>query len=262
MAEVKDDIDLAELYYSTRDPALREELILRYTSLVHYVVGRLGITENTSSEYDDLVSQGVIGLIEAVDRYNPKFGTRLSTYATLKIRSKVLDYLRELDWLPRSARKRVRTVQDAMMQLESQLQRVPTDEELAEYLDMNMETLQQALVDSSHMMISLDEDGADSSSDENISLYEKLTDDQQENPMETYEAKDLQREMVSAIQTLSEREQLVLSLYYFEELTLKEIGETLGVSESRVSQIHGRAMISLKTMMTSSRRKPAGSLGN
>jgi RNA polymerase sigma factor for flagellar operon FliA len=244
----KSENELIEKFLATRDAETREELILRYVPLVHYVVGRLGVTQSGTPENEDLVSQGLLGLIEAVDHFNPAFGARLSTYATLKIRSKILDYLRELDWLPRTARQRVRAVQDAMNVLEGQLHRVPTDEELAKFLQLDIEALQQAQVDSSRMIVSLD-DGADED-DESGSWHERLIDERQENPSEEYENRDLQSKMVDAIKSLAEREQIVLSLYYFEELTFKEIGNVLGVTESRVCQIHGRAVTGLKAIMS------------
>jgi RNA polymerase sigma factor for flagellar operon FliA len=240
---------MIEEFVSTHDPALREGLILRYLPLVHYVVGRLGISQWNSSEYSDLVSQGILGLIEAVDRFDPAFGTRLSTYATFKIRSKVLDYLRDLDWLPRSTRQRVRAVQDAMSVLEGTLHRLPSDEELASFMNIEIESLQKTLVDSSRVVVSLDEEIKDAV-EGTVPMYEKLPDGQQPDPSDSFNDRDQRQEMIRAIKSLPEREQLILSLYYFEELTFKEIGRTLGISESRVCQVHGRAMISLKTALT------------
>lgn len=250
----KTDNELIEQYLVTQDPALREEVILRCVPLVHFVLGRLGVTHWTGIDYDDLVSQGLLGVIESVDRFDPSYGTRLSTFATFKIRGKVLDYLRGLDWLPRAARQRVRQVQEAIEVLEAQLRRLPTDEELAKFLNMEMETLQQTLLDSSRMVISLDEE-QDLEGEGNISLHERIIDEQQEDPSLLVENGELQGKLVDAIKELPERDQKVLSLYYFDELTFKEIGMVLGVSESRICQIHGRAVIALKALISDARQE-------
>jgi RNA polymerase sigma factor for flagellar operon FliA len=250
MEEQRAEVELIEQFLANRTPELREELIMRYVSLIHFVLGRLGFNPYGGIEYDDLASQGMLGLIEAVDHYDPAFGTRISTYATLKIRSKVLDYLRDLDWLPRVARQKVRSMQSAMVELEHKLHRIPTDEELASHLNMGLDELSQIQVDSSRVIISLDETTNKMGDDDaESSMHEWLMDEQQENPSEAFEEKDMQSRMVDAIKSLPEREQMVLSLYYFDELTFKEIGKTLDISESRVCQIHGRAVVSLQSLM-------------
>jgi RNA polymerase sigma factor FliA len=250
MEETRPEVELIEEFITTHSPELREELILRYVSLIHFVLGRLGFNPYGGIEYEDLASQGMLGLIEAVDHFDPSFGTRLSTYATLKIRSKVLDYLRELDWLPRIARQKVRSMQTAMGELEVKLHRIPTDDELASHLNLGLDELAHIQMDSSRVVISLDETtNKMGSEDSDSTMHEWLMDEQQENPSEAYEEKDNQANLIKAIKLLPEREQLVLSLYYFEELTFKEIGKTLEISESRVCQIHGRAVVSLQSLM-------------
>lgn len=249
MEQKRLETELIDEFLQTRSQMLREEIILRYVSLVHYVVGRLGISQLGGIDYEDLSSQGMLGLIDAVDHYDPTFGTRLSTYATLKIRSRLLDYLRELDWLPRTARQKVRMLQGAMTTLESQLLRLPTDEEVANYLSIDASDLQQIQMDSSRVIISLDEESDNGLEDGSGSMHEWLTDEKQENPLTLFEEKDLRSNLVEAIKLLTEREQIVLSLYYFDELTFKEIGKTLDISESRVCQIHGRAVIGLKSIL-------------
>ncbi len=249
MEDKRPETELIEEFLTTRSQVLREEIILRYVSLVHYMVGRLGISQIGGVDYEDLISQGMLGLIDAVDHFDPSFGTRLSTYATLKIRSRLLDYLRELDWLPRTARQKVRLLQGAVTALESQLLRLPTDEEVANYLSIDASDLQQIQMDSSRVIISLDEETDAGLDDGGGSMHEWLTDEKQENPQSLFEEKDLRESLANAIKSLSDREQLVLSLYYFEELTFKEIGKTLDISESRVCQIHGRAVIGLKALL-------------
>lgn len=260
MTTQRAEAELIDQFLATRDPALREEIILRSIPLVHFVLGRLGINSSRGSDYDDLVSQGLLGLIEAVNLYNPAYGTRLSTYATLKIRSKVLDYLRSIDWMPRTARQRVRSVQSAMVKMQEQLKRPPTEDELAQHLELDIDIVQQAFQDSSRVVVSLDET-MDTGEDQATSLYDRTTDENQPDPSETFESQDTNRKLVEAIQALPEKERLVLSLYYYEELTYKEIGEILSVTESRVCQIHGKAVMSLKAIMGETERKPAPETG-
>jgi RNA polymerase sigma factor FliA len=259
MEDPKSEVEMIEEFLTTHSPELREELILRYVSLIHFVLGRLGFNPYGGIEYEDLASQGMLGLIEAVDHFNPVFGTRMSTYATLKIRSKVLDYLRDLDWLPRIARQKVRGMQGAMVELEHKLHRLPTDEELASHLNLGLDELAHIQMDSSRVVISLDETtNKMGSEDADSSMHEWLMDEQQENPSDVYEEKDMQANLVQAIKALPERDQMVLSLYYFDELTFKEIGKTLDISESRVCQIHGRAVVSLQSLLngeTSSKKR-------
>ncbi len=250
MEETRSELEMIEEFLSTRNPELREELIMRYVSLIHFVLGRLGFNPYGGIEYEDLASQGMLGLIEAVDHFDPSFGTRISTYATLKIRSKVLDYLRDMDWLPRIARQKVRAMQTAMVELENKLHRLPTDEELASHLNLGLDELAHIQMDSSRVIISLDETtNKMGSEDTDSSMHEWLMDEQQENPQDIYEEKDMQSNLVEAIKALPEREQMVLSLYYFDELTFKEIGKTLDISESRVCQIHGRAVTGLQSLL-------------
>lgn len=249
MANALTETDLLNRYLKTKAPELREELVLRYVSLVHFVLGRLGISQELGGDYEDLVNQGLLGLIESVDRYDPTFNTQFSTYATFRIRGKILDYLRSLDWLSRTARHRTRDIRQAITILTERFQRPPTDAELAEHLGMDMAKVQQALVDSSRVLISLDS-VLDVDDDSETSLYETLADDNQVDPSDAVDQIDMKERLVEALKQLPEREQTVLSLYYYEELTLKEIGEVLGVSESRACQLHARAVLSLQSILS------------
>ncbi len=250
----KRDADLFARYNTNRDPTIREEIILNYLPLVHFVLGRLNFSQSMGADYEDAASQGLIGLIEAIERYDPSFGTQFSTYATLRIRGRVLDHLRSLDWLSRTARKRARSVQQAITHLWGELHRAPTDDELASYLGMNQASLQKALVDANHVIISMDSDFT-KDGDSETSLHDVLEDESQTDPEKLLEEKELKEHLILAIKDLNERQQILLSLYYYEELTLKEIGAVLSVSESRVCQLHARAVMDLKSIITQTRTK-------
>lgn len=243
------DIDLLNQFLATRSLTLREELVLRHVSLIHYVLGRLGVSSDIGMDYEDLVHQGLLGLIDAVDRYNPEYGTQFSTYATVRIRGKVLDYLRSMDWLSRTARHRSKTIQKAIQALTNQTNVPPNEQELSEFLGLDLDKVHQGLLDSNKVIVSLD--ALVNNDDENEStLYDTLADDSQVDPAEIATENDMKSRMVGCLKKLSERDQLVLSLYYFEELTLKEIGKVLEVSESRACQIHSQAILNLQALLS------------
>lgn len=251
MSTTRDDDSLITRFCETRDSELREELILRYVPLVHFVLGRLGISRSVSTDYEDLASQGLLGLIEAADRFDPAFGTQFSTYATLRIRGKILDHLRDQDWLSRTARRRSQTVQQAINTLWMDQGRSPSEQEIADFLHVDLENVQQALSDSTRVIVSLDS-FLESGDDGDSSLHETLGDDNQPDPADQLDESDLKQQLIDALQELPERDRLVLSLYYYEELTLSEIGEVIGVSESRVCQLHSRAVMNLRALLSQS----------
>jgi RNA polymerase sigma factor, FliA/WhiG family len=243
-------IEAAEVlgeFILTRSPELREKVVLQSVPLVHYLLARMGITQEMGTDYEDLAHQGLMGLIEAVDHFDPDFSARFSTYASLRIRGKILDYLRTSDWMPRAARKRTRLIQKTITTLWSENLREPTEEELAVRIGTTVEDVQQGLADSNRILVSLDTMMDDQK--EEGSLHEYLRDENQANPSEVLEKESLIQEMADALQNLSEREKLILSLYYNDELTFKEIGKVLEITESRVCQLHARAILNLKAMM-------------
>lgn len=246
MTEHLNDTELITQYIETRDAGMREAVILRYVPLVHFVIRRLGLTPYTRNEYEDLVSQGLLGLIAAVDGFDPGRGTQFSTYATVRIRGQILDHLRSMDWLPRSARRRAKAIQEANTELWTNLHREPTDEELASHLDMDLETLRKSVVEAGRIFISLD---ANEEQQEEISLHETLYDPTQVDPSEAYDEKELKSRLMEALKRLSTREQLLLSLYYFDGLTMREVGDVLGVSESRICQLHARTLMNVKSLL-------------
>lgn len=240
--------EILNQFVATRSPELREKLVLQSVPLVHYLLARMGISQEAGTEYEDLAHQGLMGLIEAVDHFNPDFSTQFSTYASLRIRGKILDYLRTSDWMSRAARKRSRAIQKSITTLWSKNSREPTEEELAAHLGTTVEEVQQGLADSNRVLVSLDT-MMDSEKSEEGSLHEYLRDENQTDPAELVERENLIAGMTDAIQKLPEREKLILSLYYNDELTFKEIGKVLDITESRVCQLHARAILNLKAMM-------------
>jgi RNA polymerase sigma factor for flagellar operon FliA len=246
--EVGTNSTLLEQFVANRSPELREKVVLQSVPLVHYLLGRLGITKEMGSDYEDLVHQGLLGLIDAVDRFDPKFGTKFSTYASLRIRGKILDYLRVSDWMPRSARQRVRNIQKAVGNLWMELGREPTEEEIAANLGLAIAQVEKGLYDSNLVIVSLDAT-VDVDQEGEGSLHERLVDEKQSDPSDIFEDEDLKHQLMTGIRELSEREQVILSLYYFDELTFKEIGRVLGITESRVCQLHARAIVNLKAVV-------------
>jgi len=235
-------------FLTSRSPELREKLVLQAVPLVYYILNRLGLNCEESGDYADLANEGLLGLIDAVDHFDPSFGTQFSTYASLRIRGKILDYLRSSDWMTRTERKRVRNIRDAVYEFWNKQQREPTDEELAQILDLDVESVKDGLDDSRRIFISLDK-FFEQTDERERDAYEELQDESQPDPAEVLVDEDLKSRLVKVIQRLPEREQQILSLYYIEELTYKEIGKALGVSESRVCQIHSRAILNIKAMM-------------
>lgn len=253
MQHKKDDAQLIQEYQATGNIDIRDEIVLRYIPLVHFVLGRLGLSKSMGPEYEDAASQGIIGLIESVDRFNYDYGTQFSTYATLRIRGKVIDYLRALDWLPRGARKRARLVQEAIDDLWEVHHRHPTDEEIAIHLDMPPGKVRQAQIDYCHVVVSLDTNPS-IYEDEEASFHELVADDSQVDPFELIEEADQKTLVIRSIQELPDRDQLILSLYYNDGLTFKEIGAILEISESRVCQLHGRIVSKLKSTLDAATR--------
>ena len=242
----KDNMALIQKYKETNDPALRDQIIEEYISLVHYALGRLGIIRD-NPEYDDLASQGALGLIDALNRFELERETQFTTYATVRIKGFVLDYLRRQDWLSRGARQNVRKVKEAHTYLYSVLKREPTVEEISQKLNIEESKVEQAITDSTHVFLSLDELSDDD--EHTFSFHEVVADDTFDHPDVQVEEKELLKSLAGMIKDLPERDQTILSLYYIDELTLKEIGMVLDLSESRVSQVHSQLILSLRSKL-------------
>jgi RNA polymerase sigma factor for flagellar operon FliA len=243
----------------TNDKALRDRLILTYAPLVKYVAGRLGSGLPAHVDEADLVSYGLLGLMSAIDRYDPDRDIKFETYAIARIRGSIIDELRTLDWVPRSVRSRAREIERAMVSLEHRLKRVPTDEELAAEIGISESDLQDSLTSISRSSIAaLDELWTISSTGgDTVSLIDTIEDPNADDPSKALDRIQVKAALGEAIQRLPERERLVVSLYYYEELTLREIGEVLGVTESRVSQLHTKAILRLKVRLQGSLERAA-----
>jgi len=235
------------------DQALRDRLILTYAPLVKFVAGRVGASLPSHVDEQDLVSYGLLGLIGAIERFDPGREIKFETFAMARIRGAIIDELRSLDWVPRSVRSRARDIEEANSRLEHELGRVPTDAELAERLKMSEEELQEALLQISNSSILALEElwmTPDASGDK-VSLLDTIEDERAPDPQAALDTSELKDRLGEAVQDLPERETLVIALYYFENLTLREIGEVLGVTESRVSQLHSKAVLRLRSRLKS-----------
>jgi RNA polymerase sigma factor for flagellar operon FliA len=237
-------------YFKDRDPDIRRRLLNRYLPLVRNVAGRMAINFPRSVELCDLINTGVIGLIEAFRNFDPERGVKFETYAVPRIRGAILDELRSLDWVPRSTRAKAREIERALLYFENENGRPPTDEELAEMLNLTVEELHLSLEDvSKTTLLSLDELIFREEDNRQVPRIETVEDENANVILKNLEKSELQAFLVIAIDRLTEQEKLVIALYYYEELTLKEIGEVMKISESRVSQIHTKAVLKLRGMV-------------
>ena len=237
-------------YRRTHDRALRDRLIVAYAPLVKYVAGRLGSGLPAHVDEGDLVSYGLLGLIGAIERYDPDRDIKFETYAMARIKGAIIDELRALDWVPRSVRSRAREIERAIAELEAKLGRAPTDEEIAGKIGISNDELDESLTDISRSSIAaLDELWSVSGEGDQISLLDTIEDPSGARPADVLDETETKELLADAISRLPEREKLVVTLYYYEELTLREIGEVLGVTESRVSQLHTKAVLRLKARL-------------
>ncbi len=239
---------LLEEYSKNRTPELREKIILEYAPLVKVVAGRLSMYLGYNVEYEDLVSYGIFGLIDAIDKFDYMKEVKFETYASLRIRGSILDQIRKMDWIPRTIRQKQKKIEAVIREIEQETGHAASDEEIAqalgisddEYLDWQSQMKITGLVSLNEYM----EQGSDVSQD-----YNRHTTSHFESPEEHIEKNELTRVLGEALELLTEKEQKVITLYYYEELTLKEISNILEVSESRISQLHTRALQKMKSKM-------------
>ena len=225
--------------------------MVAYSPLVKYVAGRMSSGLPAHVDEADLISYGLGGLIFAIERFDLSREIKFETYAITRIRGAIIDELRSLDWVPRSVRARAREIERVNMKLEARLQRAPTDEEMAAELKVDVEEFHEALLQiSNSTIVALDElwNVSDSSGDQ-VSLLDTIPDHGAPDPQAVVDQGELRDRIADAIAALPEREKLVIALYYYENLTLREIGEVLGVTESRVSQLHTKAVLRLRSKL-------------
>jgi len=242
----RDIADIWKFWAKNKTQDIKDELVIRYIPLVEQVAGRMKIGLPDSVQLDELVNSGIIGLISSVENFDASLGFKFETYAVNRIRGSILDSLRDYDWMPRSIRTKTKNLEAALVKLEGMLGRVPNDEEVANELNLELDNyysmLEEVKVAS---ILSLDQP-IPGPEGEKSSLSELVVDEDAESPTEIVEwneAKEIAKKLISS---LSQQERLVISLYYYEELTLREVGEVLSISESRVSQIHSKVILTLK----------------
>ncbi len=241
---MNDTDKLWKSYSKKKSPEIKEALILEYVHLVKYVAGRLTLTLGQYVDFDDLVGYGVFGLIDAIDKFDYDKGFKFETYASLRIRGSIIDSIRKLDWVPRSIRTQVKELERANQKLEIELGRDPTEEELAKELNVSTSEVQEMIKKTSiSSLISLDE-----FSEQKGAQSETLGSNYY-SPESELDKKEAKKVLLEALHTLTEKEQYVINLYYFDELTLKEISKILEVSESRISQVHSKAIFKLNNKL-------------
>jgi RNA polymerase sigma factor for flagellar operon FliA len=228
------------------DRRTKEKLIIEYAPLIKFIAQKIAVRLPSNIEFDDLVSSGVIGLMDAIDKYDPTRDNKFKTYAEFRIRGAILDELRAQDWVPRSVREKAKQLERAHLRLEQKLGRVPTEEELTSELQISRDEYFELLNQvKSVSILSLDEAGSFNSSDRK-SILSLLESCKIPSPLAQLSYKDVREVVTRAIESLPEKQRLVLSLYYYEDLNLKEIGDVLEVTESRVSQLHTQAILWLR----------------
>ena len=240
--------DLWSRYKHGGDMQARDRLILAYSPLVKYVAGRMGNGLPSHIEEADLISYGLLGLISALERFDPAREIKFETYAISRIKGSIIDELRSLDWVPRSVRSKAREIEKVIAILEHRLHRAPTDPEIAAELGISQEEFHQSLSQiATTSIVALDELWAISGSDgDQAALIDTLEDPKSKDPSRMLDLSEMKSRLALAIDALPDREKIVIALYYYENLTLREIGEVLGVTESRVSQLHTKAILRLK----------------
>ena len=242
---------LWEEYFTDKTKkAVRDTLIVQYIYLIRYVVGRVRATLPSTISVEDITGYGVEGLIDAIERYSPQKNTRFETYALIRIRGTILDKIRSEDFLPRSVRRKIKDIKNAQEELKQELGRMPTTAELSRHLDIPEDKISQLLSDDV-VMTSIYE--KKSNSEDSMEIIDTIEDTGKLNPYEQVEGKNVREELGRALHRLPERERVIMVLYYQENMTLKEIGETIGASESRVCQLHAQGIMKLKNILSENR---------
>ena len=249
--ENRTEEELWLLYKKDRDPRIRDVFVRQYAPLVKYVAGKVAIGMPHNVEFDDLVGFGVFGLFDAIEKFDPDKHVKFKTYAVTRIRGAIFDELRSIDWVPRSVRQKAREVEEAVRHLETSLGRSASDTEIAREMGMNLAEFQKLMLKiSSTSILSLNDVWYTGEDNDKVSIVESIESPQSLNPDIIVEKEEIKRVIIEAISELPDKEKKVLVLYYYEDLTLKEIGKVLEVTESRISQLHTKAIMRLRAKLT------------
>jgi len=255
LLEQKTEEELWLAYKKTRDPKIRETFIKQYAPLVKYVAGKVAVGMPHNVEFDDLVGFGTFGLLDAIEKFDPEKNVKFKTYAVTRIRGAIFDELRSIDWVPRSVRQKTKELEEAIGTLEAQLGRTASDQEIAQALGMTEEEFLKTMMRiSGTSILSLNDVWFSGDENDKVSIGESIEAPSSLNPDIIVEKDEIRRIIIEAINELPEKEKKVLVLYYYEDLTLKEIGQVLEVTESRVSQLHTKAILRLRAKLTNVRK--------
>ena len=253
--EEKTEDELWLEYRKTKSTQLRDKFIRQYMPLVKYVAGKLAVGMPGSVEFDDLVGFGQFGLLDAIEKFDPGKNVKFKTYAVTRIRGAIFDELRQLDWVPRSVRQKSREIEDTIVELESKLGRTATDAEIAEKLGVSESEYQQTVMKvSGTSVLSLNDVWYSGNDNDHMSIGDSIESPSSLNPDVIVEREEIRKVIIEAINELPEKEKMVIVLYYHEDLTFKEIGQVLEVSESRISQLHTKANLRLRAKLTNLRK--------
>ncbi len=251
LLEKKSEAELWLLFKKNRDPEIRDMFVKQYAPLVKYVAGKVAMVMPHNVEFDDLVGFGVFGLFDAINKFDPEKHVKFKTYAVTRIRGAILDELRSIDWVPRSVRQKTREIEDTIHHLESSLGRAAKDKEIAKEMRMSLKEFHKTMMKiSGTSILSLNDVWYSGDENDRVSIVDSIESPSSLNPDMIIEKEEIKRVIVEAINELPEKEKKVLVLYYYEDLTLKEIGKVLEVTESRISQLHTKAILRLRAKLT------------
>ena len=244
-------VKLWEEYLQERtNKKVRDKLIVQYIYLARYVVGRIKVNLPPSFSFEDIVSFGIEGLIDAVEKYHPNKGAKFESYALMRIRGAIIDKIRSLDFLPRTLRKKIKEIKVATERLKQQIGRAPTTKEVADLMGMSEEKIIEIMSSDVSINSIYDKKGT---GDDSVEIIDTIEDEASSRPEDEIEKTDAKKELEQALKKLPERERTLLVFYYHENMTLKEIGEAINISESRVCQLHAQAIMKLRNILSTSR---------
>ncbi|WP_191014700.1 RNA polymerase sigma factor WhiG [Treponema zioleckii] len=254
---INDEIEdaLWKDFEKSKSPVLRDKIIRKYMPLVKYVAGKVSVGLPASMEFDDLVGFGQFGLLDAINKYDLNKKVKFKTYAVTRIRGAIFDEMRQLDWVPRSVRQKSREIEDTISELEAKLARPATDAEIAKEMNLTEEEYQHTVMKiSGTSVLSLNDVWYSGDDSDHVSIGDSIESPSSLNPDVQVEKEEIKKVIMQAINELPEKEKMVIVLYYHEDLTFKEIGQVLAVSESRISQLHSNANLHLRAKLTNFRK--------